>query len=178
VNDSSGLIAYRYAVGAVVTGNFLLWEAGLQFVIVAGAGILVGWIVGFSFFWIHKITPHNPVVDTSLTLLTPFIAYLLAEELQVSCISGSNCRVISQLAVFSAIFSSIPVISKRSLEHSYFPFKWSDIYSDRFAVALHFRRNCPGFFFSISRIRLTHKFCCNSKPYSMGVSGNIYTKVD
>jgi CPA1 family monovalent cation:H+ antiporter len=84
VNDSSGLIAYRYAVAAVVTGNFVLWEAGLQFFIVAGAGILIGWMVGYSFFWIHKITPHNPVVDTSLTLLTPFIAYLLAEELGVS----------------------------------------------------------------------------------------------
>jgi CPA1 family monovalent cation:H+ antiporter len=84
VNDASGLIAYRYAVAAVVTGNFVFWQAGLQFLIVAGAGTLIGWIVGYSFFWIHKITPHNPVVDTSLTLLTPFIAYLLAEELHVS----------------------------------------------------------------------------------------------
>jgi CPA1 family monovalent cation:H+ antiporter len=31
VNDATGLIALRYAVAAVTTGQFVLWQAGLQF---------------------------------------------------------------------------------------------------------------------------------------------------
>jgi monovalent cation/hydrogen antiporter len=83
VNDASGLIAYRYAITAVMTGNFILWEAGLQFLAVAAAGILVGYLVGLALFWIHKHI-HNPTVETSLTFLTPFIAFLLAEKFHVS----------------------------------------------------------------------------------------------
>jgi monovalent cation/hydrogen antiporter len=83
VNDASGLIAYRYALTAVMTGNFVLWQAGLQFVLVAVAGILVGCLVGLALYWLHKHI-HNPTVETSLTFLTPFIAYLLAEQFHVS----------------------------------------------------------------------------------------------
>ena len=84
VNDATGLIAYKYAVAAVVSGSFILWEAGLQFFWVAGAGIGVGLIVGQLFLWIHKITPNNATTDTTLTFLTPFVAYLVAEEIHVS----------------------------------------------------------------------------------------------
>src|SRR6185295_9554280 len=42
VNDASGLIAYKYALTAILTGNFILWEAGLNFLIVAIAGIAIG----------------------------------------------------------------------------------------------------------------------------------------
>ena len=84
VNDATGLIAYKYAVAAVVSGSFVLWEAGLQFFLVAGAGILVGLAVGQIFLWIHRITPDNPTTDTTLTFLTPFIAYLSAEAVHVS----------------------------------------------------------------------------------------------
>jgi len=36
------------------------------------------------FFWIHKITPNNATTDTTFTLLTPYAAYLVAEEFQAS----------------------------------------------------------------------------------------------
>ena len=49
INDGTGLVAYRFAVAAVVSGSFSLWEAGLAFVLnVAGGiaiGLAVGWIV-------------------------------------------------------------------------------------------------------------------------------------
>lgn len=84
VNDATGLIAYKYAVAAVLSGSFILWEAGVQFLVVAGTGIVIGLLIGQVFLWIHKITPNNPTTDTTLTFLTPFVAYLLAEELHVS----------------------------------------------------------------------------------------------
>ena len=84
VNDATGLIAYRYAVAAVVSGTFSINQAGIQFVIVAIAGILLGLVIAVIFKWIHSITPDNPTNDTTLTFLAPYIAYLSAEAIHVS----------------------------------------------------------------------------------------------
>ncbi len=84
VNDATGLIAYRYAVAAVVSGAFNFWQAGFQFLIVATGGIALGLFMGFIFKWIHKLTPDNPTTDTTLTFLAPFISYLLAESIHLS----------------------------------------------------------------------------------------------
>lgn len=84
VNDATGLIAYKYAVGAVVVGSFVLWEASLQFLWVAGAGIAIGLIIGQIFLWVHRITPNNPTTDTTLTFIAPYVSYLLAEEFHLS----------------------------------------------------------------------------------------------
>ncbi|HEX5651463.1 MAG TPA: sodium:proton antiporter, partial [Chitinophagaceae bacterium] len=84
VNDASALIAYRYAVMAVTTGTFVLWKAGLQFLIVAGVGILIGVAIGYLFVMAHKMIENNVVVETSLTLLSPFVSYLAAEQFHMS----------------------------------------------------------------------------------------------
>ncbi len=84
VNDATGLIAYRYAVAAVATGQFVLWQAGLQFLLVAAGGVLIGLLAGYLLVWVHRITSDNATVDTSLTFLSPYVAYLIAEELHVS----------------------------------------------------------------------------------------------
>lgn len=84
VNDATGLIAYRYAIAAAASGTFIFWLAGINFFYVAGVGIIVGILVGYAFFWIHKITPHNATTDTTFTLLAPYTAYLLAERFHAS----------------------------------------------------------------------------------------------
>jgi CPA1 family monovalent cation:H+ antiporter len=84
VNDASALIAYRYAVLAVTTGSFVFWKAGIQFLLVAGVGILIGLITGWLFVWAHKRIENNPVVETSFTLLAPFVSYLTAEHFHMS----------------------------------------------------------------------------------------------
>src|SRR5678809_1619621 len=50
VNDASGLIAYKYALAAILAGNFVLWEAGLNFLIVAIAGIAIGLAVAYLIY--------------------------------------------------------------------------------------------------------------------------------
>lgn len=84
INDASALIVYRYALAASITGGFLLWQAGLQFLLVAGGGILIGLAIGYVLIVIHKRIINHPVVETGLTLLTPFLSYLAAEQLHTS----------------------------------------------------------------------------------------------
>jgi Na+/H+ antiporter len=84
VNDASALIAYRHALAAVLTGSFIFWEASLQFLIVAGGGIVVGIIVGYLLVSVHKKITNNSLVETGMSLLTPYLAYIAAEEIHVS----------------------------------------------------------------------------------------------
>lgn len=84
INDASALVAYRFAVATVMGAGFVLWKASLNFVVLLGGGVLVGFVIGkvLSFF-LSKIH-HNQTVTISLMLLMPFVTYLLAEELHVS----------------------------------------------------------------------------------------------
>ena len=84
VNDASALVAYRYAIASVVTGGFVLWQASLQFLWVAAGGVLVGLILGRCLNWVHKQIHNDPTIDVALTLLTPYIAYLIAEHFHLS----------------------------------------------------------------------------------------------
>lgn len=84
VNDASGLVAYRYALIAVTAGNFVLWEAGLNFITIAFAGIVIGLALGYAMYIIHKKFVCDPIVETTLTFLTPFAAYLIAEHFHFS----------------------------------------------------------------------------------------------
>lgn len=84
VNDATGLIAYRFALAAVITGSFSLWEASYKFVFVAIGGIVLGLAMGYLFKLIHKLTPDNPTTDTVMTFITPYIVYLFAESIHIS----------------------------------------------------------------------------------------------
>jgi CPA1 family monovalent cation:H+ antiporter len=83
VNDASALIAYRYAVAAVVSGTFGLWDASWHFVLVAGGGVVLGVVVGFVMVRVQKLLTDATQI-TALTLLLPFGVYLGAEHLGVS----------------------------------------------------------------------------------------------
>jgi CPA1 family monovalent cation:H+ antiporter len=80
VNDATGIVAYRIAVAAVVAGIFSLWQAGLQFVVGAIGGIAVGLAVGWLVLWARRHVADDPDIQNTVSLLTPFAAYLLAEE--------------------------------------------------------------------------------------------------
>jgi NhaP-type Na+/H+ or K+/H+ antiporter len=84
VNDATGLIAMRYAIAATASGTFIFWLAGINFIYVAAVGIIIGFIVGQIFFWLHRITPDNPTTDTTMTFIAPYVAYVVAEQIHVS----------------------------------------------------------------------------------------------
>jgi len=84
VNDASGLVAYKYALTAITAGNFVAWEAGLNFLIMVVAGIAIGLLIGYGMYLLHKKFVCDPIIEVTLTLLTPFASYLLAETFHFS----------------------------------------------------------------------------------------------
>src|SRR5277367_4049342 len=83
VNDATALVAYRFAVVAVATGSFSLAHASAQFFVVGIGGVLTGLAVGWLAQQFHKRVDDAPI-EITVSLLTPFAAYLLAERLGVS----------------------------------------------------------------------------------------------
>jgi CPA1 family monovalent cation:H+ antiporter len=73
-NDATALILYRFAVAAVATGTFSLIEASGTFaLIVVGEiifGIGIGWLILRLRHW-----AHNPRVEITMSLMTPFAAF-------------------------------------------------------------------------------------------------------
>ncbi|HVF82218.1 MAG TPA: Na+/H+ antiporter [Flavisolibacter sp.] len=84
LNDASGLVAYKYALTAITAGNFVLWQAGLNFLLVVVAGIAIGLTIGFILYLVHKKFVCDPIIEVTLTFLTPFASYLLAEAFHFS----------------------------------------------------------------------------------------------
>lgn len=88
LNDASGLVCFRFAVAAVMTGAFSLADASLTFlwVAVAGLAIGVGVTLGVSTFqrWLWRRFGEEPGAALLVNLLIPFAAYLLAEEANAS----------------------------------------------------------------------------------------------
>jgi monovalent cation/hydrogen antiporter len=83
VNDGTGLVLYRVAVAAVLTGSFSLLETSGQFVLAAFGGVAVGLAVA----WIVRQARRridNPPAEITISLLTGYFAFIPADLLGVS----------------------------------------------------------------------------------------------
>lgn len=88
INDASGLVAFQFAIAAMVTGVFSLADASISFFVIAIGGILVGMILSWLKFrllkWVRGLGMEDVTFHMLIQILTPFIIYLVAEELHVS----------------------------------------------------------------------------------------------
>ncbi len=88
LNDATGLVCFRFAVGAAITGQFSLVSASLTFLWVAFAGLAIGIIVTWSVSLAQKGFSLKFGEDSGspilINLLIPFGAYLIAEEVHAS----------------------------------------------------------------------------------------------
>ena len=103
MNDATALVAYKFALLAITTGGFSLAEVGADFVFLVVGGIAVGLGVAYAtvFLW-RKLKDSE--AETLLSLLCPFVSYILAEKLQVS-------GVLSTVAAGLYFGRKIPIIS-------------------------------------------------------------------
>jgi monovalent cation/hydrogen antiporter len=84
LNDASSLIVFRFALAAVITGQFHLSEAAGSFVLVIFMGTFVGLAVGLVFYGIHRLLPTTTSIEIVLTLVTPYCMYYFAEYFHFS----------------------------------------------------------------------------------------------
>lgn len=82
LNDATALVALRTAIAAIA-GAVTIGEIGLDFLIAAGGGTLAGVIV---FLLVARLRRRvtTTVVDTTISLITPYAAYMLAESVHAS----------------------------------------------------------------------------------------------
>lgn len=83
LNDASGLVLYKFAVAAVLTGAFSLADASLQFALVSGGGVLIGVLLAHVFIAIHRRL-GDPFIEVLTVLTIPYVTYIVAESLHVS----------------------------------------------------------------------------------------------
>lgn len=80
VNDATGLVAFRVAASvAAGTAVFSVAGAGLQFVVGAAGGVLLGVLTGWLTVRLLRML-DDPLIEAVVTLLVPFLTYILAEE--------------------------------------------------------------------------------------------------
>ncbi len=112
-NDATALMLYRFAIAAVSTGTFSLEQASGSFIaIVVGEliyGLAIGWLSLRLRHW-----SHDPRVEITLSLLTPYVAFWLPSHLggsgvlaTVACglyVSWVGPRLISSATRLQGIF--------------------------------------------------------------------------
>ncbi len=88
LNDASGLTCMRLAVIAATTGAFSIGHAIGAFAWLALAGVAVGVLVTMAISWaknwVNKRWGEDAGAQVLVSLLIPFAAYLVAEELKAS----------------------------------------------------------------------------------------------
>src|SRR3990172_8476641 len=83
VNDASGLVLYKFAVAAVLSGAFSILDAGAEFLLIAAGGVAVGLALGWVFVAVHRHL-GDAFTEVLVSLSAPYAAYVLAESLDVS----------------------------------------------------------------------------------------------
>jgi CPA1 family monovalent cation:H+ antiporter len=95
VNDATALVIFRVAVAAATGSAVGAVEIGRTVLVSAGGGILIGVLGALIFGQLHKRT-SSPLIDNSLSLLTPFAVMIAAEEVHAS---GFVAVVVTGLAL-------------------------------------------------------------------------------
>jgi len=78
VNDATALVCLRTAIAAAAVAPTVL-GVGFDFLRAAGGGVLIGFLVAIVLAKVRRRFT-DPVLDTTLSLVAPFIAYIAAEN--------------------------------------------------------------------------------------------------
>ena len=83
LNDATALVALGTALAVAEGSGFEPVDVGLDFLLAAGGGVVVGFVF---FLVVAKLRRHltDPVLDSGMSLVVPFAAYVAAEEVHAS----------------------------------------------------------------------------------------------
>ncbi|MFI1724696.1 Na+/H+ antiporter [Streptomyces sp. NPDC020489] len=83
VNDATAITAYRVALAAAV-GEGASWAGGIgEFLLAAVGGVAVGLVLMVPIHWLRTHL-KEPLLQNTLSLLIPFVAYASAEQFHAS----------------------------------------------------------------------------------------------
>ncbi len=94
VNDASGLVLYRVAMVAAITGQFNLVQASLSFVLLFVGGIAVGAACGYGSIWLFRRL-HDSNLEIAATFIIAWASFLAAETVGVSgVLAATTCGLL------------------------------------------------------------------------------------
>ncbi|HBX69909.1 MAG TPA: Na+/H+ antiporter [Chloroflexi bacterium] len=83
LNDGTAIVVFNLMVVIVLTHDFSLIKSVVDFLVIAGGGIGMGLLLGMIFSQIIRRI-DDPLIETTLTGVLAFGAYLIAEQIHVS----------------------------------------------------------------------------------------------
>jgi len=104
-NDATGLVCFRFASAAALSGAFSYSKALEGFLLVSGGGLAIGVIMAFCASWIDRIAIRLGYIDPSLQivmmLLLPFAIYIAADSVGCSGILAvvAGCMTIKMSGI-------------------------------------------------------------------------------
>jgi CPA1 family monovalent cation:H+ antiporter len=105
LNDATALTLYKVSLAAAI-GAAVSWSQGLvTFVLAAAGGVLVGALFGAIIDFVRSHLLDDPLMESAVGLVAPFIVYLVAEEIR-----GSGVLAVVVAALF---------LGQRSIHASY-----------------------------------------------------------
>ncbi|MEU3515895.1 Na+/H+ antiporter [Streptomyces sp. NPDC006654] len=99
-NDVTAIVLYHVAIAAVISGTFSPWRAGLDFLLSAVVAVAVGLALGWGANKLMDVL-GDPTLQIGLTLLVPYVSYVVAEELH-----GSGVLAVLTTALFIAEYAT------------------------------------------------------------------------
>lgn len=88
LNDAAGIISFKIAVAALITGGFSMVNAVEQFLISSIGGFIVGLLIGVALVRFRVTLSRRGIENinmfTFIQLVTPFITYIVAEMFHAS----------------------------------------------------------------------------------------------
>lgn len=112
LNDATGLVCFRFATAAALTGTFSPQAAALNFLWVALGGVFIGvaitWATARAKDWVTRKVGEESGSQIIISLLIPFAAYLLAESLHCSGILAAVSAGVT-MSVVEASGQALPI---------------------------------------------------------------------
>jgi CPA1 family monovalent cation:H+ antiporter len=99
-NDVTAIVLYHVAIAAAVSGEFSPWRAGLDLVLSAVVAVAVGLALGWGANKLMDLL-GDATLQIGLTLLVPYVSYVVAEELH-----GSGVLAVLTTALFLAEYAT------------------------------------------------------------------------
>ena len=108
VNDATAIVTLRTSI-AGISGSISVWQAGAGFIVSAVGGVAIGLLVAFVVGRVRRLI-EDEVTDVAVSLLTPWVAYLPAEEIHIKGLDSQPSGVLAVVVAGVILGHKSPLI--------------------------------------------------------------------